>query len=152
MRNGGHVTGSKVTVRVSDRLQAMLDDRPADRLYLFQDARFGRPFARLLAGRLEADDIAAAKVFAKVRTMVVSAGGRALKLKELRHSCVVQLARSECTVPEIVSITGHKISSAEQILQKYLPRDSRVAENAQRKRGIVNDDGTGSLTGSRSAV
>ena len=47
------------------------------------------------------DHIAAAKVFAKVRTMVVSAGGRALKLKELRHSCVVQLARSECTVPEI---------------------------------------------------
>lgn len=142
-------TASKVTVRVSERLQAMLDHRSADRLHLFHDARFNRPFARLIAGRLEADDIAAAKVFAQVRALAVKAGARMLKLKELRHSCVVQLARSECTVPEIVSITGHKISSAEQILQKYLPRDSQVAENAQRKRGLVNILETKSLTGSR---
>lgn len=142
-------TGSKVTIRVSDRLQAMLDDRPVGRLHLFHDARVGRPYARLIGGRLEADDIAASKVFAKVRDMAISGGARPLKLKELRHSCVVQLARSQCTVPEIVAITGHKISSAEQILQKYLPRDSQVAENAQRKRGLVNNVETKSLTGSR---
>ena len=81
--------------------------------------------------------------------MAVGGGARPLKLKELRHSCVVQLGRSQCTVPEVVAITGHKISSAEQIIQKYLPRDSQVAENAQRKRGIVNNLETKSLTGSR---
>jgi hypothetical protein len=51
----------------------------------------------------------------------------ASKLKELRHSCVLQQARSQSIVPEIVTITGHKINSTEQILQKYVPRDSQVA-------------------------
>lgn len=70
-------------------------------------------------------------------------GARDLKLKWLRHSCVVQLARAGCTVPEIASITGHSISSVEQILQRYLPRDSRVAENAQRKRGLLDTESDG---------
>jgi hypothetical protein len=99
---------------------------------LFEDARYGHPWARQVAKRIEADDIAAAKVFATVRKTATANGARDLKLKWLRHSCVVQLARAGCTVPEIASITGHSISSVEQILQKYLPRDSRVAENAQK--------------------
>lgn len=81
-------TGSKVTVRVSNRLQVMLGDRHAGRLHLFHDARFGRPFARLIGGCLEADDIAASKAFAMVRAVAVKDGARPLKLKELRHSCV----------------------------------------------------------------
>ena len=62
-----------------------------------------------------------------------------LVLRQLRHSCVVQLARAGCTVPEIAAITGHSISSVGRILSVYLPRDSTVARNAQVKRGIVNE-------------
>lgn len=77
-------------------------------------------------------------VFADVRErFVIPAGGRHLVLRALRHSCVVQLARASCEVPEIAAITGHSLSSVQEILKVYLPRDSRVAMNAQRKRGLV---------------
>ena len=49
------------------------------------------------------------------------------------------MARAECTVPEIASITGHTIGSVEQILSSYLPQDNRVAWNAQAKRGLILD-------------
>lgn len=58
----------------------------------------------------------------------------------LRHSCVVQLARAGCTVPEIAAITGHTLSSVEKILSHYLPRDSQVARNAQIKRGLITKE------------
>lgn len=77
-------------------------------------------------------------VFADVRDrFVLPSGGRHLVLRALRHSCVVQLARAGCTVPEIASITGHAPASVEEILRIYLPRDSTVAMNAQRKRGLI---------------
>lgn len=77
-------------------------------------------------------------VFADVRTrFVLPAGGPHRLLRALRHSCVVQLARHSAEVPEIVSVTGHSLSSANEILKLYMPRDSRVAFNAQEKRGLV---------------
>lgn len=78
-------------------------------------------------------------VFADVRTrFVLPAGGRNLILRAIRHSCVVQLARHGAEVPEIVSVTGQSLSSANEILKVYMPRDSRVAFNAQAKRGPVS--------------
>jgi hypothetical protein len=65
------------------------------------------------------------------------AGGRHLILRALRHSCVVQLARAGCEIPEIISVTGHSPGSAHSILQVYLPRDSTVARRAQEKRGLI---------------
>lgn len=77
-------------------------------------------------------------VFGDIRTrFVLPAGGRHLVLRAIRHSCVVQLARHGAEVPEIVSVTGHSLSSANEILKVYMPRDSKVAMNAQRKRGLV---------------
>lgn len=70
-------------------------------------------------------------VFADVRDrFVIPADGRHLVLRALRHSCVVQLARASCEVPEIAAITGHSLSSVQEIMKVYLPRDSRVAMNA----------------------
>lgn len=62
---------------------------------------------------------------------------RPLVLRQLRHSCVVQLARAGCTIAEIAAITGHSLGSVTTILSKYLPRDSTIARNAQMKRGII---------------
>ena len=56
---------------------------------------------------------------------------------------MVQPVRARCTLPEIVSTTG-QIGSAQQILQKHLTGDSTVAENAERKRGVPNDEKQGS--------
>lgn len=130
-------TAENVTIPVSDRLRAVLayikrDGSP----YLFHDHATGRPFR---------DVMRLSHVFADVRVrFVIDAdgeplvdGGRHLALRAIRHSCVVDLARSSCEIPEIASITGHSPASAAEILKTYLPRDSRVAANAQRKRGLI---------------
>lgn len=118
-------TKSYVTIPVSDDVRALLAAvEIKDSLYLFTDAATGKPWDEQRLGH----------VFADIRTKP------ALQLRALRHSCVVQLARAGCTVPEIASITGHSPASVEQILQKYLPRDNQVAWNAQRKRGLIGPD------------
>lgn len=123
-------TAENVAIPVSDRLRGVLahikrDDSP----YLFHDGGTGRPFRNV--DRLS-------HVFADVRDrLVIPAGGRNLVLRALRHSCVVQLARAGCEIPEIASVTGHTPASAAEILRTYLPRDSTVAANAQRKRGLI---------------
>lgn len=123
-------TNSYVTIPISPGLQAILESVAVDGSpYLFVDTGTGRPFGE---GRL-------GHVFIDIRKAF--SAGRHLVLRSLRHSCVVQLARSGCTVPEIASITGHAITSVEQILSTYLPRDNEVAWNAQRKRGLVNGAG-----------
>jgi len=43
------------------------------------------------------------------------------------------LAEAGCTVPEIVSITGHSLRRAQEILDKYLKRTSKLAANAVAK-------------------
>jgi len=64
------------------------------------------------------------------RKMANGAGLGHVKFAHLRHTCVVRLARSGCSVPEIAAITGHTLGSVETILKRYLMRDSSVAENA----------------------
>jgi integrase len=118
-------TESYVTIPVSERLQHMLRAIREPGLYLFVDPANGRPYAEQRLGHLFADIRQRAQV------------GRKLQLRALRHSCVVQLARAGCTVPEIAAITGHSPYSVEQILQRYLPRDNQVAWNAQQKRGLI---------------
>lgn len=122
-------TDSWVTVPVSDALAGLLEAiHHPDSLYLYIDRRTGKPFAEQRLGHVWAD-------------IRLNAGfDRRLQIRALRHSCVVQMARSECTVPEIAAITGHSPFSVEQILQKYLPRDNKVAWNAQRKRGLIGPE------------
>ena len=43
---------------------------------------------------------------------------------------VTMLAEARCTVPEIAAITGHSLRRAQEILDKYLSRTSKLAENA----------------------
>lgn len=119
-------TEAWVTIPVSDALRGLLEAiHNPDSLYLFEDRRTGKPFAEQRLGH----------VWSAIRK---EAGFNSrLQIRALRHSCVVQLARAGCDVPEIASITGHSPFSANQILAKYLPRDNQVAWNAQRKRGLI---------------
>ena len=117
-------TNQPVAVPVSERLRAILKStRRVGSPYLFHDAATGRPYADV--DRLW-------HVFNQCRPK-----GCPLVLRALRHTCVVELARAGCEIPEIVAVTGHTLASAHEILQVYLPRDSRVATNAQRKRGLI---------------
>lgn len=66
--------------------------------------------------------------------LLAKAGIEDLTFHDLRGSAVLRLALSGCTVPEIVSITGHSLRDAEAILDKhYLGRDVKLAESAIRK-------------------
>lgn len=122
-------TGEQVAIPISDRLNQVLEAGKVEgSLYLFHEKSTGRPFRDV--NRLS-------HVFEIVRAKAMANGARHLVLRALRHSCVVQLARAGCEIPEIASITGHSLSSATEILTHYLPRDSEVARNAQRKRGLI---------------
>jgi integrase len=66
--------------------------------------------------------------------LLAKASIEGLTFHDLRGSAVVRLALSGCTVPEIVSITGHSLKDAAGILDKhYLSRDLKLAESAIRK-------------------
>lgn len=123
-------TDEPVIIEISEALRELLKDlADEDQLFLFRNERTGKAYTE---NRLS-------QTFRWVRTAAIKAGARPLVLRQLRHSCVVQLARAGCTVPEIAAITGHSLGSVNSILSTYLPRDSTVARNAQRKRGIVVD-------------
>lgn len=65
--------------------------------------------------------------FTRVRE---KAGLKHCKFQTLRHTAIVRLARAGCTHSQIAAISGHTEASAASILQRYLPRDSEVAEAA----------------------
>ena len=59
------------------------------------------------------------------------AGLNHLNFHDLRGTTVTRLARNGATVPQIVSITGHSLKSAQNILEKhYLGGQSHLAEAA----------------------
>lgn len=122
-------TNEYVTIPVSPALRAVLAEVQIEGSpYLFHDGATCRPFP-------DVDRLS--HVFEDIRDRVVRAGGRALVLRALRHSCVVQLARAGCELPEIAAITGHTLETVGKMMSIYLPRDSKVARNAQIKRGLI---------------
>lgn len=120
-------TDSYVTIPISDHLKDLLKEAADGKLFLFHNEKSGKAYT---GERLS-------KTFAWVRKAAVKNGARPLLLRWLRHSCVVQLARAGCTIPEIAAITGHSHASVTKILDVYLPRDNEVAWNAQQKRGLI---------------
>jgi integrase len=59
-----------------------------------------------------------------------AAGIADLHFHDIRGTPVTMLAEAGCTLPEIVAITGHSLRRAQDILEKYLARTSRLAESA----------------------
>jgi integrase len=53
-----------------------------------------------------------------------------LHFHDIRGTTVTMLAEAGCTLPEIVAITGHSLRRAQDILEKYLSRTSKLAETA----------------------
>lgn len=130
-------TKGTVAIPVSERLRAVLEAcKLEDSPYLFHDGATRRPFP-------DVDRLG--HVFEDVRAAALAQRpeARHLILRALRHSCVVQLARAGCEVPEIAAITGHSIQTVGKMLSTYLPRDATVARNAQRKRGLIQDAANG---------
>ena len=53
-----------------------------------------------------------------------------LHFHDIRGTTVTMLAEAGCTLPEIVTVTGHSLRRAQDILEKYLARTSKLAESA----------------------
>jgi integrase len=69
------------------------------------------------------------------------AGIEELHFHDLRGTTVTLLAESGCTLPEIVSITGHTLRTAQTIIEKYLARTSKLAASAIAKfENVLNTD------------
>ncbi|HYI43173.1 MAG TPA: tyrosine-type recombinase/integrase, partial [Sphingomicrobium sp.] len=66
----------------------------------------------------------------KFREIARSAGLDHLIFRQLRHTCVVNMARAGCSNAEIANVTGHSMQTVHQILKRYLVRDSEIARNA----------------------
>ncbi|MDZ7822614.1 MAG: hypothetical protein U5K75_00245 [Ahrensia sp.] len=49
---------------------------------------------------------------------------------DLRDTSVTWMALAGCEIPEIVSVTGHTLESATQILKHYLARHPEMADSA----------------------
>lgn len=62
-----------------------------------------------------------------------AAGISDLHFHDIRGTTVTLLAESGCTLPEIVSITGHSLRTAQTIIEKYLKRTSKLAASAVAK-------------------
>jgi hypothetical protein len=58
------------------------------------------------------------------------AGISGLHFHDIRGTTVTMFAEAGCTVPEIASITGHSLRTAQRILDKYLAKTSKLAANA----------------------
>ncbi|GJE51806.1 Tyrosine recombinase XerC [Methylobacterium tardum] len=53
-----------------------------------------------------------------------------LHFHDIRGTAVTMLAEAGCTVPEIASITGHALESAQRIIDRYLARTNALAVSA----------------------
>ena len=106
-------TGARVRVPVTQALKQLLDTTPRVAVTICTTSR-GTPWT--------------GHGFKASWRKVKPAG---LTFHDLRGTAVTRLAVAGCTVPEIVSITGHSLASVQTILEKhYLHSDPRIAESA----------------------
>ena len=114
-------TGRRVTIPVSKRLKAILDDANRISTQILTNAN-GRPWT--------SDGFRTS--WGKTCTKAGLASD--LHFHDLRGSAVVRLALAEATVPQIATFTGHGLKDVEAILDKhYLGRDLALVEDAVRK-------------------
>lgn len=99
-------------------LKKALDGISQDSILFLHEERTGNPYSKDMLCR-------------RVREVFIAAGiGSEYQFRDLRRTAVVRLAEAGCEIPEICAITGHKLKEATQILEVYLPRTRRMAENA----------------------
>jgi integrase len=119
-------TGAYVIVKVTAALKRMLDATPKTCPFILARAD-GRPW------HTEKNDKEMGKAFRKhMRDAGLYADDpkERMHFNDMRGTSVTLLAEAGCTVAEIVSITGHALKSATQILEKYLARTQSISDAA----------------------
>lgn len=99
-------------------LKAMLDAQAHDSVLILHEERTGQPYTKDMLCR-------------RVREVYTACGiGKDMQFRDLRRTSVVRLAEAGCEIGEICSITGHSLKEATRILEIYMPRSRKQAENA----------------------
>jgi len=122
-------TGMPVLIPCTAELRSMLDGMERKAITILTTNR-GRPFKK--------------SHFINCWTRAMEAAGiEGLHFHDLRGTCVTRLTEAGCTVQEVAAITGHKLATAHQIIQKYLARTAPVAHQAIAK--LENTNRTNSV-------
>jgi integrase len=118
-------TGKRVVIPVGAPLRAVLNAAPRCSPIILTNSQ-GRPWTSQTFR--SAWHLAARK-----------AGISGLTFHDLRGTAVTRLAKVECTVPEIATITGHSLKDTYAIMDShYLHRDPALAASAIRKLEMGN--------------
>ncbi len=110
-------TGKLVWVREHAELAAELAKPGSRSLHYLVARKDGTPITR---GALEHLCL----------TIRRAAGLGHLQQRDLRRTAAVRLAEVGCTDIEIAAITGHEIDEVKKILETYIPRTMKMADNA----------------------
>lgn len=122
----GDKPGRLVTIKCTKALKATLDALPKTST-LIMTTKTGRAFKARYFGEQWDETTKAAGL-----DKVAADGGNnvGLHFHDLRGTTVTMLFQAGCNLGEIVSITGHSLKRAQDILDKYLARTSTMADNA----------------------
>ncbi len=116
-------TGAMVDIPIHKMpvLKSMLDKLDHASTLILHEERTGQPYSKDMLCR-------------RVREVFAAAGlGSDVQFRDLRRTAVVRMAEAGSTIPEICAITGHSLTEATEILEVYLPRTRKMAENAADK-------------------
>lgn len=114
---------------------------PTARTLLDRDFRYGEyMFVRKQDGEPYTERNLS-QAFARLRKRTPGYEDSELTIRTLRHTCILQLARSGCYVHEIASVTGHALSWVYETLESYLGRDTYLSHIAMAKREKMRMDG-----------
>lgn len=111
-------TGVWVEVPIMAELKKMLDTAPRTSPVVLITEATCKPYTKDMLSR-------------RIREVLAGAGiSSHIQFRDLRRTAVVRLAEHGCEIPEICAITGHRLNDVTQILEVYLPRNSKMAANA----------------------
>jgi hypothetical protein len=122
----GQKQGRLIKIKCTKALKATLDGLQK-RSPLILTTKTGRAFQkRYLADQWEATT----KEAGLNNVSIEGVENIGLHFHDLRGTTVTMLFQAECNLGEIVSVTGHSLRRAQDILDKYLARTSTMADNA----------------------
>lgn len=105
----------------------------------YQDTNFSHVFATIRAAAAKKTPVIETEDGTQVHV-------ESLVFRQLRHTGVTRLAEAGCEIPEIAAISGHTMKSVHNILERYMVRTSKLAQNAAQKRLLAEQEGTGEET------
>lgn len=137
-------TGTKVSIPLTARLTALLQNE-------LENRSKNKMTATTILTRTDGQPWKQDHFRHEWRRTTKEAGLDNLTFNDLRGTAVTALADAGCTLPEICSITGHSLKSAESILSHYLAGTKRQADSAILKLENVRRTKVANQTANRSS-